>query len=83
MQVLKEYGLGTVIALALLWFVLDKQDDHLGDLGRGIAATQIAIDTHVQQMRLDQAELRFYLRANCRLLARSASDRAECQFTGP
>jgi len=84
-----RWGLPTVFALILLgallvfgWRALtglaEAQTDTREALTKAQTDTQKAIDDHVHEMRVEQAETRWYLRAICFNSANTESERAAC-----
>jgi hypothetical protein len=71
-KAIDRWGIATLFALVLLWHVL------YGDKNDNIAVVQKTLEQHVQDMRIDAAENRWYLRALCLNTAKDDTARAGC-----
>lgn len=73
-QLLAKYGLGTVLALVLTYFLMHN-------VSESIAKVSDTLNQHVGDMKSQQIESRFYLRAICLNTAETEAQRAGCEVS--
>jgi hypothetical protein len=72
-QALTKYGLATVLALALTWFLAQRVDGAL-------VRIEHAMEAHIRTTELQQQDQRFYLRAICLNTSTTEAQRSGCSF---
>lgn len=77
-RAIDRWGVPTVLLIVMCVVFYMLFTGQLKAIGDAQAATQKSIESHVNDMRLDQAETRFFLRALCVNAAESESERANC-----
>ena len=77
-QVAYKFGVPSVIALALVWFLMEQVSTAQAGTHQAILEVGKALDKHVTDMRQEQAETRFYLRQICINAAKDEAQRAGC-----
>jgi hypothetical protein len=73
-----RWGIPTVLLIVMSVVFYQLYTGKLQLIQDAQASTQKAMEQHINDMRLDQSEIRFFLRAMCNNAADSEAERANC-----